>query len=276
MEARRNLGKMSDKILFYGSLSGFIGIMIYLVSLLLAGSKLLIVPTKIATLELIGDGTLPYSYGGISQMDKTRRMILEAIDLIKSIPFIKTASIVMFVLFGVFLVTFIYAVAKKSSLRKKIYTKYNIMFAIASLSFIISIIILIKLFKITNFLASIDVNRYLYAGSMSSSVNEYYISMIINQLRKINVANYNASIGVIFLFISFIALLIGTSFLYLRLFANASSRNSSKSSGQVKVKAARAVQEKRFANEEEYYDKKENSDADEEFYSEEEYYDNEE
>ena len=112
----------------------------------------------------------------------------------------------------IFVIVFIVNIVKKSTEGKNILTFSNIIFAGASLSFIISSILLSKLLKISSLVASADYTRLMSDGYSSS--DSYYMTMFKTELMKLNIANYNPTFGVILFIISFVLLIIGATAIY--------------------------------------------------------------
>ncbi len=130
----------------------------------------------------------------------------------------------------IFVIVFIVNIVKKSTEGKNIITFSNIMFGGASLSFIISSILLSKLLKISSLVASTDYTRLMSDGYSSS--DSYYMTMFKTELMKLNIANYNPTFGVILFIISFVLLIIGATVIYNKAFK------------KVKIIKKRAVEDK--------------------------------
>lgn len=209
-----------DKILFYSSIGAIVGYVFYLITLICAGIQTIVLPIKAFAISLVEGGDSNYFQKMLGMIDGItggiNNFMSDLTKALKAVALIKVSGIIMLTLSIVFVIVFIVNIVKKSTEGKNILTFTNIMFGGASLSFIISSILLSKLLKISSLVASADYTRLMSDGYSSS--DSYYMTMFKTELMKLNIANYNPTFGVIMLIISFVLLIIGATAIYNKAF----------------------------------------------------------
>lgn len=201
-----------DKILFYSSIGAIVGYVFYLITLICAGIQTIVLPIKAFAISLVEGGGSNYFQKMLGMIDGItggiNNFMSDLTKALKAVALIKVSGIIMLILSIVFIVN----IVKKSTEGKNILTFTNIIFTGASLSFIISSILLSKLLKISSLVASADYTRLMSDGYSSS--DSYYMTMFKTELMKLNIANYNPTFGVILLILSFVLLIIGATAIY--------------------------------------------------------------
>ena len=205
-----------DKILFYSSIGAIVGYVFYLITLICAGIQTIVLPIKAFAISLVEGGGPNYFQKMLGMIDGItggiNNFMSDLTKALKAVALIKVSGIIMLTLSIIFVIVFIVNIVKKSTEGKNILTFSNIIFAGASLSFIISSILLSKLLKISSLVASADYTRLMSDGYSSS--DSYYMTMFKTELMKLNIANYNPTFGVILFIISFVLLIIGATAIY--------------------------------------------------------------
>lgn len=218
MDRNRLKSKLSQKILFAGSIGAILGCVIYLIMIVNAGVKSMLLPFRFFDFNLSFGDSSNLLDGLFNMADSigsgVNSLMGEITSYLSAIISIRIGIILFGIFFAIFIAALIYNAVKLNNKRIKINSLYNIMFAIGSVSAIISLISLAKLVRFSSFIGSIQYERIINFSSYPPGIDTNYLASIINMANTLGLTGFNPSFGIIMLNITIICFSIGAYSVY--------------------------------------------------------------